>query len=252
MIIDLDFENSSTLDEANHFLVSKQKADIGDAEAQYTVAKYYHKGLGVSQSLDKAFHYYQLAANQGHLQALVFTAFCYEHGDGVKQSYTKAFHYYQLAADQGNIGAQACLGNLYAEGKGTQQSDEKALHYYQLAAEQGSLLALRYLAEAYEKGLGVLPSQTKATFYSQQRLNHLKGKAATGNTTAQTLLKEFSESNVETSQGQEQVVYSIFNSLDNSMETKSDLLNNKSSQLNLFFRSILRSISNILNKYLRR
>lgn len=199
MIIDLDFEDQSSQDKEDDFLIRKQKANQGDTDAQYAVAKCYHKGLGVSQDLEKAFYYYKLSADQEHFQSLVFTAFCYEYGEGVNQSYVQAFHYYQLAADQGHIGAQASLGKLYAEGKGIEQSDEKAMHYYQLAAEQGSILALRYLADAYEKGLGIKLSQTKAVFYLQQRTNHLKARAATGNKNAHGILNQDLKKSLENS-----------------------------------------------------
>lgn len=190
MIIDLDFEDQSSQDKEDDFLVCKQKADQGDTDAQYELGRYYRDGNRAIKSYKNAFKYFKLAADQGHPQAQVSTAFCYEYGDGIEQSNRQAFHYYQLAADQGHIGAQSCLGKIYAEGKVVAQSYEKALHYYKSAADQGSVLALRYLAEAYTKGLGVKPSEEKASFYLQLRLNHLKARAATGHINAQTILKK--------------------------------------------------------------
>jgi TPR repeat protein len=128
-----------------------------------------------------------LAADQKHLQAQVWVAFCYEYGEGVVQSDTQAFYYYQLAAEQGLTSAQACLGKFYAEDKGLEKSYEKALHRYEIAAEQGGVLAWKYLAE-YRQGLVLEPSESKANYYLQQRLNHLKAKAAVGNITAQMIL----------------------------------------------------------------
>ena len=50
----------------------------------------------------------------------------YEHGEGVEQSYEKAFEYYEQAADLGHRMAQFYLGLLYATGQGVTKDESKA------------------------------------------------------------------------------------------------------------------------------
>ena len=50
----------------------------------------------------------------------------YEHGEGVEQqSYEKAFEYYEQAADLGHRMAQFYLGLLYATGQGVTKDESK-------------------------------------------------------------------------------------------------------------------------------
>lgn len=45
------------------------RADLGDATAQYQLATYYHKGIGVVKNYSQAIKYYQLSAAQNYIPA---------------------------------------------------------------------------------------------------------------------------------------------------------------------------------------
>ncbi len=187
----------------------REKADSGDAEAQYLLGEAYQEGSGVERSYENAAKYYRLAADQGHAraqqklgylylygwgvekdydeavkylqlsanqedaEAQSNLAYMYSHGYGVPKSYEKALEYYQLSADQGYAWAQMCLGMMYEKGQGTEQSYEKAAEYYKLSADQGNSSAQEYLAILYEKGLGVEQSNEKAKEYYRKAAAHL-------------------------------------------------------------------------------
>ena len=70
------------------------------------------------------------------------------------QTYTEAVRLYQLAADQGNVDAQSNLGYLYYDGRGVEQSYAEAARFFKLAADQGDGYAQYYLALLYENGQG--------------------------------------------------------------------------------------------------
>lgn len=139
MFFNLDREN---------YLVLKEKADNGSADAQFKTGYCYEKGQIVKQSYKSAFHYYKLAADQGHRESQVFLAMLYDDGLGVKQDYQQAFYYYNLAADQKSSIALARLGEFYEKGKGVQKSSDMAIYYYKLAADQGNSLG-QYLLASY-------------------------------------------------------------------------------------------------------
>ena len=69
------------------------------------------------------------------------------------QTYSEAVRLYQLAADQGNVDAQSNLGYLYYDGRGVEQSYAEAARFFKLAADQGDANA-QYGLELYETGPG--------------------------------------------------------------------------------------------------
>lgn len=58
-------------------------------------------------------------------------------GRGIPQNDDKAYEWFQKAAEQGNAMAQCNLGLMYGSGHGVPQDDIKAFEWYQKAAEQG-------------------------------------------------------------------------------------------------------------------
>lgn len=168
------------------FLTLKEKADES-ADAQFQIGRCYEEGENVQQSYKLAFHYYKLAADQGHLEAQVFLAMLYDDGLGVKQDSKQALYYYKLAAEQESPAALAQLGKFYNEGKGgVEKSPKEAVRYYEMAADLGSSTAWKYLAEAYKRGVGVEKSKEKAKYYQQKTFQQTKEEADEGDSAAQS------------------------------------------------------------------
>ena len=63
--------------------------------------------------------------------------------------FDNAFKYFQLAAEQGHMEAQFWLGKMYEEGKGVSASKKHANKWYAIAAEQGHAAAQYKLADYY-------------------------------------------------------------------------------------------------------
>ena len=77
-------------------------------------------------------------------------------GKGVAKDYDKAFAWYQKAAElSGNAAAECSLGMCYQYGYGTKMDYEKARRFYELSAKQGLGLAYYRMGLLYEQGLGV-------------------------------------------------------------------------------------------------
>ncbi|CAB4484458.1 unnamed protein product [Rhizophagus irregularis] len=74
-------------------------------------------------------------------------AICYENGEGTGKDLEKAFHWYQKAAENDNTGAMDNLAICYYHGEGTEKNLEKAFHWYQKAAENGDENAMKNLAQ---------------------------------------------------------------------------------------------------------
>ena len=61
----------------------------------------------------------------------------YYHGHGVGKNYSQAFHWYTLAAEQGHIAAQYNIAIMYEQGIGTEKDRAKAKQWFKKAADQG-------------------------------------------------------------------------------------------------------------------
>ncbi len=77
-------------------------------------------------------------------------------GDGVPQDDKEAVRWWELAAEEGDVDAQFNLGNMYRKGEGVPQDDKEAFRWYRLAAEQGDVVAQLNLGVMYVKGEGVI------------------------------------------------------------------------------------------------
>ena len=92
----------------------------------FEIGDRYYDGVEVAQDYEKAFGYFKLAAEQGHLESINRLAICYDNGRGVEQDQVKAVELYTQAAEQGYAKAQYNLGLSCYSGEGIEQSYEKA------------------------------------------------------------------------------------------------------------------------------
>lgn len=83
-----------------------QKANQGDAEAQYNLGVAYYNGEGVEQSHSKAVYWYQKSAEQGDADAQYNLGVAYYNGEGVDKSYSKTVYWLRKACE--NFNDEAC------------------------------------------------------------------------------------------------------------------------------------------------
>lgn len=91
---------------ANNLL---EKAQSGDAEAQYQLAILYSKGEGVVKDWKQTVYWFRKAAEQEHLSSYVELGNCYKGGHGVQQDYNEMLNWYRKAADKNFADAQVNL-----------------------------------------------------------------------------------------------------------------------------------------------
>ena len=77
-------------------------------------------------------------AEQGDAYAQFNLGIMYAKGQGVPQDDKEAVRWVRAAAEQGNADAQFNLGIMYAEGQGVPQDDKEAVRWVRAAAEQGN------------------------------------------------------------------------------------------------------------------
>ncbi len=142
-----------------------EKAQKGDAEAQYGLGMAYYTGKNVTPDFFKAFDWLLKAAEQGNKDAQFQVGWMYQQGKGVVIDNIKAAEWYECAAKQGHTKAQNNLGVLYFEGIGFPQNKVLAKKWFHAAAEQNEALAQFNLAFMLYIGDGIPEDKQQAVFW---------------------------------------------------------------------------------------
>ena len=147
----------------SEFEKTKQKAEIGDVDAQNRLGMMYRFGNGVTQDEFEAVYWYHKAANQGYGLAQYNLGVAYDFGHGVDKNREKAMYWYRKAAEQGCADAENNLAVMLEYGFGCEKDVAKALELYLKSAEHGSDMGRANLGKIYEDALfGVERDLTKA------------------------------------------------------------------------------------------
>lgn len=116
-------------------------ADDGDAEMQYELARESvpgHKFDVFKRQPENAVKYYEMAAEQGMIDAMFNLAnLCEEGCPGFEPDIGKAFSWRKKCADAGDGEACFLLGKMYQEGRGVTEDMQMAKEYFSRAYEAG-------------------------------------------------------------------------------------------------------------------
>ena len=130
----------------------EQKADDGDANAQYRLGLRYTNGSGVSQIYRTATIWFNKAAKANHAAAQYMAGINYYTGRGVAQNHTIAVELFTKAADQGHSKSQYQLADSYANARGVLKDLPWAARYFEKSARQGHAPAM--LSFGVIRGIG--------------------------------------------------------------------------------------------------
>src|SRR5688572_27581080 len=86
--------------------MEKEQKRNGNINTKFNLALSYRNGEGTEKNLEKAFYWYQKAAENGNIKAQYNLALSYENGEGTEKNLEKAFYWYQKAAESGHINAK--------------------------------------------------------------------------------------------------------------------------------------------------
>jgi hypothetical protein len=121
-----------------------EKAEQGDAGAQFWLGVAYESGRGVKQDFAQAIKWLQKSAKQGNPDADFLLGQMYEDAEGFSRDYVKASEWYRVACehrpDHGGAG-QGCnnLGLLYLDGNGVKRNIIEAYKYFKIAGTAANL-----------------------------------------------------------------------------------------------------------------
>lgn len=116
------------------FQWAKKAADLGNRDAESTLAWNYETGIGVAKDDKKAMEWWLKAAGHGNTFAMNRVATSYQLGTmGVKKDAAKAISWFVKSADSGNGIAQLTLAEMYGNGKGVARDKAKAMEWFEKA-----------------------------------------------------------------------------------------------------------------------
>lgn len=131
LIITLAF--SANLQAGSTVQQLSQKAEKGDALAQYNLGFRYEIGLEVAKNMRLAEQLYKQAAEQGLAQAQYSLGHLYSESNKFKE----ARFWYEKANQQGLADAQFALGILYYNGQGVEQNYHRAKEFFGQSCDAG-------------------------------------------------------------------------------------------------------------------
>ncbi len=140
----------------------REKAEKGDARAQFTLGQTYAIGIGIPKNDTEAVKWYRKAADQGVSQAQFQLGESYRFGDGVPKDDAEAVKWYRQAADKGLSSAQFHLAESYRFGEGVEKDEPESVRWCRKAAEQGYPEAQISLGGSYHFGEGVAKNDGEA------------------------------------------------------------------------------------------
>jgi len=138
----------STMNEENKRI--KRLLDTDNATACYTYGNYYSRGeYGIPQNWAKANELWLKAGELGHPSGYYNIGHSYRDGAGVEVDTKKAYHYFELAAINGHVNARYILGAMEGQQKG---KGHRALNHWVIGARAGHENCLGAVKQMFMRG----------------------------------------------------------------------------------------------------
>ncbi|MBP7080864.1 MAG: sel1 repeat family protein [Rhodocyclaceae bacterium] len=155
------FAKNEFSDSRKSFFWYSKAAEQGDENAQHHLGFLYESGEGIEKNQNRAFDYWEKAANHGGWDKQTFIAKKYLN----EKRYKDAARWYLRLAEQDDTDAQTTICSLYLEGNGVHQDFQQALEWCNKAAVKGDEWSLHLLGTIYAKGQGVQADSIRAHMY---------------------------------------------------------------------------------------
>jgi len=186
------------------FLIFEELANEGNVNAQYNLAMFYYKGIGVPKNKIFAFIWFDTASKKGHKLAQNRLGYMYEKGEikgtksekkAVKEFFKSAVQnydmaqlnlamkynsnikeeslkiarfWYEKAANNGNTAAMNNLANMYYSAQTVKKDLKKAFELYLKAAKRGDGVAQFNISMMYYGGEYVKQNDKKALYWLEK------------------------------------------------------------------------------------
>lgn len=148
-------------DRQKAFSYFNQAAQADNSLGWEWAAYCHYWGYGTKKNLQKAQQFYHKAAQKGSSHGQYMLGYIYGY-DVTPPDFKKAACWFEKAAEQGHHDAQLKLGFYYHQGHGVRQNYKTAFKLFTQAAAQGQASAMYNIGDAYENGYGVEKDEEQA------------------------------------------------------------------------------------------
>ena len=141
-----------------------KEANEGNSAAMERLARCFHEGWGVERDTAQAVVWFNLAAEHGDVNAMLWLGDRYRDGTmGVETDAVKAFGWFRNAAALGNGRAMRELALCFQLGTGVDKNDTEAVKWFEKAVTLGNRRAMVDLAFHLYAGKGVKKDEVRAS-----------------------------------------------------------------------------------------
>ena len=184
-------------DEQKAFEYYQAAAEKNNLYAQGNLGAMYYNGQHVSRDLEKARYWLSKGAENGDLKSQENLSLMYFRGRiGGAPNYAEFIKWAGMAANQGSVNSMMALGEFYREGaEGFPPDFKKSAHYIRLAALKKHPKAQYLFANMYENGRGVPQDYIQAYVY--YKLSYDVGNFAPAYSALENLKQSMSPAQIE-------------------------------------------------------
>ena len=149
----------------NAFSMYCKAAQLGNAEGQFQVGRYYASGIAIERDDDEALRWYHKAAAQKHAVAERTIGYCYLHGHMTAQNKVEGIRWLKKAMEHGDTFVERQLWEIYFEHMSAVESMTESLEWWKKIAKNGSAMICRNLGDLYYYGKEVTRDYSEAVVW---------------------------------------------------------------------------------------
>lgn len=123
--------------ERKEFAETKHRAEAGDDEATFSLARMYYQGTGTKADAEETVRWFRRAAERGHADSQYMLGLHLAHGDGTLPDPKEAYQWYLKAALQGQSYAERSVAVALKQGSGVKADLTESLKWLKKSAEHG-------------------------------------------------------------------------------------------------------------------
>ena len=157
-------------------------ANQNDLKSLYSLGELFLKGELVARDINKAINYFSLAAKQDHKVSQYALGYIYIQGLFVDRNIIKGIDYLIQSSSNNYWNAHFPVGYFYHEGKYVDRDVKKCIKYYKLASSFNSQYAKNNLGVIYKNGIDEIPiNHSYAIIYFKEAINRFDDKLSVYN-----------------------------------------------------------------------
>ncbi len=151
-------------DEPKAFKLYTELAQTADAKAMNMLGKLYSKGLGTALDESQAIYWFSKAAQNGIIEGIYNIGLLYKERPNTPD-FEKAYKYFQTAANLGDAQSTYAVAYMHYKGLGCQQDYTKAASLFGVGAFEGRSNSMYFYGLCFRNGYGLLLNQDSVNYW---------------------------------------------------------------------------------------